>query len=254
MINTYSMDSLTPIFCLRVIIGHEGEFTNRLHFSSYLPILKIYIFSLNLKWHNQEWKHLLRSFTLRRFAYAADRKCIKLPQARSRWCTTAHIRCLRKHRSQYFDCVRPLSEAMVTKIFMFSIYQYVKAQAPDWIVLVRTSIEITFKMSKTLKNTFESWDLNELPLIIHTSNFFVVLKKSLRPWPSDCISGCRQRRRPQRQKTCCSSLCASAGVDNRSGRCAVTSWNCSDTSWLGEVASLSQISCTSVAFLSPRAQ
>lgn len=71
-------------------------------------------------------------------------------------------------------------------------------------------------------------------LITKSSNFFFLLKKM-----------------SAETKTWRSSLCASAGVADRSGRWAATSWSCSDTSQPGEVASVYRTSYTSVAFPNP---
>lgn len=119
---------------------------------------------------------------------------------------------------------------------------------------------------KTLKNTFESSNLIYL-LRINThfaqkkkkahnkvKQFFFLAKKNVRGLhPMIASARRRQRRRPRRQRRAAlhSSLCASAGVANRSGRCAATSWSCSDTSQPGEVASVYQASYTSVAFPPP---
>lgn len=61
----------------------------------------------------------------------------------------------------------------------------------------------------------------------------------------------RQRRRPRTQRRAALHSVSRRGVANRSGRCAATSWSCSDTSRPGAVASVYQTSYTSVAFPSP---
>lgn len=110
-----------------------------------------------------------------------------------------------------------------------------------------------------MKNTFESSDLIYLLRINYhfakkkkahnkDKQFFFPAKKCLRPSPNDCVSAAPTKTATVETKTCRSSLCASAGVANKSGRCAATSWSCSDTSQPGEVASVYQTSYTSVAF------